>query len=185
MNFNFDFEIKRSKRKTLSVEIKSDCTILVRAPYFVKDKEIEKFINEKSGWINKTLQKMKLKQSEKIEKLSPDELYNLKIKAMDYIPNRVEYFAKIMNVEYGRVTIRAQKTRWGSCSSKKNLNFNCLLMLAPKEVADSVIVHELCHLKEMNHSKKFYDEILKVYPNYHKYNKWLKENGSSLIKKIP
>jgi len=87
-------------------------------------------------------------------------------------------------VTYGRITVRNQKTRWGSCSSKGNLNFNCLLMLTPPEVIDSVVVHELCHLREMNHSPKFYAEVLKVYPDYHKWNGWLKEHGAAIMKRM-
>ena len=77
-------------------------------------------------------------------------------KALDYIPGRVKYYADIIGVTYGKITIRNQKTRWGSCSSKGNLNFNCLLMLMPPEVIDYVVVHELCHRKQMNHSKAFW-----------------------------
>ena len=100
---------------------------------------------------------------------------------MKVIPERVKYYAPQIGVRCGRITIRNQKTRWGSCSAKGNLNFNCLLMLTPPEVIDSVVVHELCHLKEMNHSKKFYDEILRVYPDYKKWDKWLKQNGSGIM----
>lgn len=89
----------------------------------------------------------------------------------------VEYFARQVGVDYGRITIRNQKTRWGSCSSKGNLNFNCLLMLAPAEILDYVVVHELCHRKEMNHSKAFWAEVEKVLPDYRESVKWLKEKG--------
>ena len=97
------------------------------------------------------------------------------------IPERVEYFAKVIGVTYGKITVRNQKTRWGSCSSKGNLNFNCLLMLAPPEVLDYVVVHELCHRKQMNHSKAFWLEVEKVLLNYKEVRKWLKEEGSQMI----
>ena len=106
--------------------------------------------------------------------LTRDELQKLADEAVEYIPKRVEHFAKIIGVDYGRITIRNQKTRWGSCSSKGNLNFNCLLMLTPPEVIDYVVVHELCHRKEMNHSKAFWREVEKVIPNYKEYVEWLK-----------
>ena len=93
------------------------------------------------------------------------------------ITKRVSYFARLMGVSYRNITIREQKTRWGSCSSEKNLNFNWKLILAPPEVLDYVVVHELCHLKEMNHSKAFWDEVEKVMPEYETYKLWLKENG--------
>ena len=89
-----------------------------------------------------------------------------------------------MGVTYGKITIRNQKTRWGSCSKTGNLNFNCLLMLAPPQVLDAVVVHELAHRKEMNHSPRFYREIEKVYPEYEKWNRWLKENGAILLKRM-
>ena len=82
------------------------------------------------------------------------------------------------------LTIRNQRTRWGSCSGKKNLNFNCLLMLAPPEVLDSVVVHELCHILEMNHSKRFYAHVLRVYPDYYRDHKWLKEHGTELMRRM-
>ena len=118
------------------------------------------------------------------KKLTEAEIDELKARAAKVIPERVAYFAGIVGVSYGRITIRCQKTRWGSCSSKGNLNFNCLLMLAPPEVLDSVVVHELCHLKEMNHSKAFYDEVLRAYPNYREDHQWLKEHGSELMSRV-
>ena len=119
-----------------------------------------------------------------VKKLTEAEIDELKARAAEVIPARVSYYAQIVGVEYGRITIRCQKTRWGSCSSKGNLNFNCLLMLAPPEVLDSVVVHELCHLKEMNHSKAFYDEVLRAYPNYKQDHQWLKEHGSELMSRV-
>ena len=101
-------------------------------------------------------------------------------RAKRIFPERTAYFALRMGVDYGRITIREQKTRWGSCSSKGNLNFNWKLILAPPEVLDYVVVHELCHLKKMNHSKAFWDEVGKVMPEYETYKLWLKENGWKL-----
>ena len=105
-------------------------------------------------------------------------------KASEIIPQRVRYYAEKLGVTYGRITIRNQKTKWGSCSSKGNLNFNCLLMAAPPEVLDSIIVHELCHRIHMDHSKNFYNEIYRVFPEYDKCDRWLKDNGGSLIKRM-
>ncbi len=183
---NYKIEIIRSKRRTLGLEIKPDGRVIARAPMRMKQSEIEKFIASKSDWIERHLQKLKAAQEEQgaVEKLTSEEIQSLAEKALEYIPKRVEYYAPLVGVDYGRITIRNQKTKWGSCSSKGNLNFNCLLMLTPPEVIDSVVVHELCHRKEMNHSKKFYSEVLRVYPEYKRWNKWLKDNGNAIMARM-
>ena len=119
-----------------------------------------------------------------VEGLTMKDIRKLADQASVVIPKRVEYFAEKIPVTYGRITIRNQKTRWGSCSSKGNLNFNCLLMLAPPEVLDYVVVHELCHRKEMNHSERFWREVENILPDYRERKKWLKENGGRLIARM-
>ena len=178
-----DVEIIKSNRKSIALEIKPDGRVICRAPRGMKDREIEKFIHNHELWIKRTLIKVENSEKEKGEFLSEEELELLKKQARKIIPDRVKYYASIIGVDYGRIAIRSQKTRWGSCSTKGNLNFNCRLMLAPIEVLDSVIVHELCHRKEMNHSKKFYALVHRYYPEYDKWNKWLKENGDSLYRR--
>ena len=116
--------------------------------------------------------------------LSDEELNELTKQAKKVFPERVKFYAPLIEVKYGKIYIRHQRSRWGSCSGKGNLNFNCLLVLAPPEVLDSVVVHELCHLKEMNHSKSFYEEVYKVMPDYDKNHMWLKENGAELISRL-
>ncbi len=93
---------------------------------------------------------------------------------------RISYFSKIMGLNPGKITVREQKTRWGSCSSKGNLNFNWKLIMAPLEVLDYVVIHELCHMKEMNHSDRFWALVKELCPKYKQYRKWLKDNGSNL-----
>ena len=181
----YNVEIIRSGRKTLALEIKPDGRIIARAPQRLSQKKIEAFIESKNDWLEKQLERLnEAKKSNNAEKLTAQEINALYEDARRYIPERVKLYAELIGVDYGRVTIRSQKTKWGSCSSKGNLNFNCLLMLTPKEVIDSVVVHELCHRKEMNHSKAFYDEVLRVYPDYKKWNKWLKENGSAIMSRM-
>lgn len=179
-------EIIRSNRKTIAIEIKPDATIRVRAPYFMKDTEIRRFLKEKEHWITEHLKKVKVRQqaAEEVQKLTMDEVKQLADLALKVIPEKVRYYAGIMNVRYGRITIRNQKTRWGSCSGKGNLNFNCLLMLAPEKVVDYVVVHELCHLIEMNHSKAFWEQVERVMPDYKKYRQWLKEHGNDIMSRL-
>lgn len=100
--------------------------------------------------------------------------------AKAWIPKCVRFWAAQMNESFENITIKNQKKRWGSCSSARNLNFNRRLILAPKEVIDYVVVHELCHLKQMNHSREFWHEVEKVLPDYKIRKKWLDENGNSL-----
>ena len=101
-----------------------------------------------------------------IDELSESEIRELKKKAREYIPNRVEHFANIMGVTPSNVSINQAKTRFGSCNSKKRLNFSCNVMRYPNEAIDYVIVHELAHIKELNHSKRFWDIVASVMPDY-------------------
>lgn len=181
-----ELEIRRSNRKTMTIEVTKEAKVLVRAPYRMPLSEIQRFVNEKSDWIEKHIQKMREKQREvsEVECLTTEQIRELAEQSLKVIPQRVAYYAKIIGVTYGRITIRNQKTRWGSCSGKGNLNFNCLLMLTPPEVLDYVVVHELCHRKEMNHSKGFWNEVEKVLPDYRERRKWLKENGGRMIGRV-
>lgn len=185
-----DHKIKviRSGRKTMALQIDPDTKVIVRAPYGISDQEIERFVNSNEQWIDRHIQQMVGKRKDSaahpIDVLTREELEALADQAVEYIGERALYFARKMKVRYFKITIRNQKTRWGSCSSRGNLNFNCLLMLAPKEVTDYVIVHELCHLKEMNHSEKFWKEVEKVLPDYKERRKWLKEHGNDIIRRM-
>ena len=180
-----EYELIRSDRRTIGIEI-SENGLKVRAPFNMPDKVINKFLNEKKDRIEKNLEKFRQRKaaSENIPPLTAEEITVLADKAMKVIPERVAFYAPIVGVTYGRITIRNQQTRWGSCSAKGNLNFNCLLMLTPPEVVDSVVVHELCHRKEMNHSPAFYKEVLRVYPNYIECDKWLKKNGNLIMSRM-
>lgn len=179
-------EIIRSNRKTMVLEITPDCKVRVRAPHRISDSDIQRFIREKSDWIAEKLHIMKERQAHRISqpKLTTEEIRNLAEQALADIPKRVACFAPCVGVSYGRITIRNQRTRWGSCSSKGNLNFNCLLMLAPPEVRDYVVVHELCHRKEMNHSPHFWAEVEKVLPDYKEAKRWLKEHGGAIMERM-
>lgn len=182
-----EITVIRTNRKTVAIQVNSDLSVTVRAPRRASQKDIQRILNEKEAWIRKHMEQIKKKKAEydalSVEKFTQEELRALADKALELIPGRAEYFADLIGVTYGRITIRNQKTRWGSCSSKGNLNFNCLLMMAPSEVLDYVIVHELCHRKEMNHSKAFWSEVEKVLPNYRDAVKWLKEEGSQIMQR--
>ena len=180
-----DYILKRSKRKTIGLEI-TDEGLLVRAPMRTSRHEIERVIRGHRFWIEKRLRQREQTKAEALRKglLSTEEIRDLADQARAYIPQRVAYYAELLGVRPGRITIRNQKTRWGSCSAKGNLNFNCLLMLMPPEVIDSVVVHELCHLLEMNHSARFYEHVLSVYPEYRRHHAWLKQHGPEIMERV-
>jgi len=177
-------EVIRSKRKSIAVQIKPDGAIVVRAPKWMKERDIEAFLQEKQAWIEKHRAAM-LERQARMEQYTETELRALKKQAREVITQKVRYYAPLVGVDYGRIAIRCQRSRWGSCSSKGNLNFNCLLVLLPDDVIDSVVVHELCHRKQMNHSAAFYKEVERVFPEYKKCDKWLKKNGSVYLGRLP
>lgn len=181
-----EYEIIRTKRKTLALQI-TDGRLIVRSPLRTSEKTISEFVKNNKKWIEKQLEKNRQRKDAALSEglLSQEDISRLAEEALIIIPQRVSYYSKIIGVSYGKITIRNQRTRWGSCSSKGNLNFNCLLLLTPPDVLDSVVVHELCHRLEMNHSKKFYEHVRKAYPEYDKWNKWLKENGGVIISRMP
>lgn len=184
-----DTEIIRSGRKSIELRICPDGHIRVRAPFFMTDEEITDFLKKKSKWIETHRGMLKERQQKReqeipVQRLSARDIRDLADQAAGIIPEKVRFYAGRIGVNYGRITIRNQKTRWGSCSAKGNLNFNCLLMLAPEEVQDYVVIHELCHRKEMNHSSRFWAEVEKFMPDYRRQRAWLKENGEEIIRRM-
>ena len=176
----------RSRRKTAAIEICPDLSVLIRAPQRMPLSEITRFLEEQAGWIEQHREKMRIRmeRQKQIPRFTQEEIRKLADQACEVIPQKVSYYAKYLGVTYGRITIRNQKTRWGSCSAKGNLNFNCLLMLMPEKVIDYVVVHELCHRIEMNHSRAFWTQVERVLPDYRQSRKWLKDHGADLIGRL-
>lgn len=183
---NAEVSVVKSKRKTVSIQVKPN-VVIIRAPIKMKEKDIEIFAESKRNWIEKHLESLSEKQKflENTEPYSEEEIKGLIEKAKEIIPPKVAFFADKIGVTYNKIAIRCQRTRWGSCSSKGNLNFNCLLVLLPDKIIDSVVVHELCHRKQMNHSAKFYSEIEKVLPDYKQCHTWLTKNSDKYMCRIP
>ena len=214
-------QIIRSKRKTLSLSINENADLVVRAPHRASYDEIQKFISEKSAWIDKKQRLIKarlkdnLNQYSSLQCLYLGSLYPLKIDnnsiepisfngQMFTITNvnkerislslkswykkrfievalpRLSYFSDKYKLKVNQVRVKEQKTLWGSCSSKNNINLNYLLIMAPMKVIDYVIVHELVHTIHKNHSAKFWQKVETIMPNYKDARKWLKENGYRL-----
>ena len=174
----------RSSRKTLAVQIRADGTVIARAPLRMSKTRILVFLSEKASWICMQQERMRMRASvRQREGIHLDALQEkeLRERAKSVFAERVAYFARQIDVTYGKITVRDQKTRWGSCSQAGNLNFNFRLILAPPEVLDYVVVHELCHRKQMNHSAQFWQEVAQVLPDYRKRKAWLAENGWRLM----
>lgn len=155
----------------------------MRAPLRTPQKEILRFIDAKQAWIAKKQQEMLASGQQ--PPFTREELEAIRKRAEAAILPRLAYRARQMGVSYGRVTLRFQKGRFGSCSSLGNLNFNCLLALLPPEVMDEVIVHELCHRRHPNHSRDFWHEVAKWCPDYSEREKRLQQLGMPLIRRLP
>ena len=151
----------RSRRKTIAIQIDREGQVIVRTPYGITKRQVEEFLDEKKDWLLQTI-------SEEVRREGIE-------RAKRIFPERTAYFAKRMGVDYGRITIREQKTRWGSCSSKGNLNFNWKLVLLDPELLDYVVVHELAHRREMNHSVAFWKVVEAELPDYRERRRRLKE----------
>ncbi len=187
LKYRIEYRLIRIRRRTICIEVTSGGEIVVKAPYYASKKEIEDFLMRKVEWIGEKRQEVfdRLIGEDGtpvvLETIGEDQIRELSGKMKKEFVPRVRNFASAMGITVGRISIRNQKTRWGSCSSEGNLNFNCLLMLAPESVRDYVIVHELCHRLEMNHSKRFWDLVSSYIPDYKQSIKWLDTEGKTLM----
>ena len=182
MDANRTVQVIRCRRKSIGIRVTDGGEVIVRAPLRTPDAEIRRVLESKRAWIEKTLEKVNSRAQ--APELTAGEIEDLADRALKEIPPRVKMWAGRIGVTCGRITIRNQKTRWGSCSAKGNLNFNCVLMLCPEAVLDYVIVHELCHRKELNHSPRFWAAVESVLPDYKDRRKWLKDHGPAILARM-
>jgi len=178
-----DFVIKKVKRaRYVRITFEGNQPIL-KVPECLSDKQINDVIEENKEKIKIYIEKTQ-KNLEGVKPLTEEEVKRLTEEAVEYIPQKAKYYATKIGVSYNGITIKSQRSIWGSCSSKRNLNFNFIIMLLPEDIRDSIIVHELCHLKQMNHSRLFYEECKKVMPDYMKRDNWLTEHGNDYFKRL-
>lgn len=182
----FDYTVIRSTRKTLALSLDREGRVVVRAPLLCPQSTIAKFVGDSARWIERQRQKAARIEDAVREDgpITGEDIAALSKAMKKALPEKLERYSKLLGVTYSRVSVRCQKTKWGSCSFKGGLNFNCLLMLAPDEVFDYVVVHELSHLKHMDHSRAFWALVERADPDYREHRKWLKENGTALMRRL-
>ena len=164
---------KSSKAKGVKLSVKPGGSLLVTIPVFASQKTAEDFMHKKERWILYNLTKLKdLPENQ----LKGDEKEFIKSKplAKQIVRKKIEQFNTHYNFKYSKITIKNSKTRWGSCSSGGNLTFHYRIIFLSEALADYLIVHELCHLKEMNHSSAFWDLVGEQIPNYKRLRKKLR-----------
>lgn len=164
------------KAKRGRITISREGKVILTKPKRVSLESVEKFLILKADWVFKSLEKFKNLPNRLDTKNTKKEYLENKNKALTLAKSRIEYFNNIYNFKFNRVTIKNQKTRWGSCSKRGNLNFNYKIALLPVHISDYIIVHELCHLKEFNHSQRFWDLVAIAVPDYLIIMKELKGN---------
>lgn len=152
-----EYQLIRSRRKTLEISIKPGGILVVRAPLRFPKKQIEAFLLQKQNWIQEKQKAMAEKPASK--EYSPEEVAAMKQTALARILPRVEYYASLMGAQYSGVKVTGAKKRWGSCSAKNSLNFSFLLAEKPLEFIDSVVIHELCHTFHHDHSPAFWQMV--------------------------
>ena len=174
-------QIIPSRRKTIALQVTPRGQVLVRCPLGMSRRQAEEFFLAHQDWVEAQLKKLPPMQPG----LTRQELEQLTRDAAGEFHRLVQALAPVVGVSWGKITIRHQKSRWGSCSAGGNLSFNCLLMLAPATVREYVVVHELCHRRQMNHSRQFWAEVERVLPDYRSRRQWLKQQGGALLARLP
>lgn len=183
------YTIIRSKRRTMAIEIRKESQVIqvfVRVPERMRTAEIDRFIELKKRWIIEKYTSLLMNKTGKDRIRIPEYMTQewLETEGIARFREKIILWAERMHIQYGRVSIRDQKTRWGSCSGKGNLNFNWRLLMMPEYIMDYVIVHELAHRREMNHSPRFWQIVENYIPDYQKRRQWLKDNGSYYMEAV-
>lgn len=177
-NKRITYTLRKSHRaRRMRLAVYCDGTIVVTTPFDLKETIVEKFIREKTDWLFSKIAFFEQFKGQSIARYSQEEYLKHKNKAYDLALERVAHLNKSFKFSYNKINIKNQKTRWGSCSKKGNLNFNYKIALLPARLRDYIIVHELCHLREFNHSRKFWNLVEKGAPDYLKIREELNRSG--------
>lgn len=168
------YELIRSRRKTLAVEITRDGRVLVRAPQRLAQSTIDDFVVRHADWIARHLAEQRRRLAAAPPPPTPEEIAALKARARAELPERVARWSRVMGVAPTGIKITTARKRYGSCSGKNSLCFSCFLMNCPEETIDLVVVHELCHIREKNHGPRFYALLERYLPDYRERTKLLR-----------
>ena len=160
------YDLYRSRRKTLALEITRDCRVVVRAPLRASDTAIETFVRKHEAWIAEKLALQRQRAASRPPAPSPEEIEELKARAKEVLPGKVDYWSRRMNLFPTGIKITTARTRYGSCSGRDSLCFSCFVMNCPEEFIDLVVVHELCHIAVKNHGPDFYALLSQYIPDY-------------------
>jgi predicted metal-dependent hydrolase len=176
-----EYELKTSLRsRRMRLAVYPGGRFVVSIPKRMDERHIDKFLLEKADWILAKIDAMKKKTPVEKTPITKLELKRLKVVALERVHRRLEYFNDYYKFTYHNVSIRNQKTRWGSCSRQGNLNFNVKIALLPPHLADYIIVHEICHLREMNHSPRFWKLVAETFPEHKELRRMLKKESLAL-----
>ena len=170
----FEYELIRSRRRTLALEITRDCRVLVRAPMRLSRARIDAFVSSRQAWIARHLAVQKERTAAMPPVPTAAEIAALKAKAREILPDKVAHWSRITGLTPTGMKITTAQKRYGSCNGKNSLCFSCFLMNYPEEAIDLVVVHELCHIREKNHSPRFYALLAQYLPDYQERKKLLK-----------
>ena len=175
MKEDFTYTSRKSKRaKRIRITVYTDARVVVTSPWNVKQEKVDELVSEKKQWILKQVERFRNSKTKTSRALSYKDYIINKEKARIFVEERIRLYNQIYNFSYNRIFIKNQKTVWGSCSAKKNLNFNFRILFLPEHLQNYLIVHEICHLREPNHSKSFWSLVAKTIPDYLKLRKELR-----------
>lgn len=166
-NAGFPYEVKsRRGARGIRISVGGDGEVVVTKPRYVPVIVASKVVEGKATWVLEQIEKIKNKPKKILAHYGMKDFKEKKAGAYKLVESRVEYFNKFYGFDVKSIKIRNQKTRWGSCSRTGNLNFNFKILFLPEHLCDYIIVHELCHLAEMNHSKAFWSLVGEQVPDY-------------------
>jgi predicted metal-dependent hydrolase len=161
------YTLRKSRRaRRMRLAVYCDGAVVVTTPFDLQETVAERFIREKSRWLLSKIAFFKQFKGQVITRYSRQDYSKYKDEALRFVIERIDHLNGMYKFNFNKINIRNQKTRWGSCSKKGNLNFNYKISFLPSRLAAYIIVHELCHLKEFNHSRRFWGLVRQAFPDY-------------------